>query len=357
MSDPSPEPPAPSGSALENVQKRTQIKANRAQVAGVTVSAVVSVAAFVLAGIVACQGQQTVNQNTQSTLRQSEDNQLSTAITALGSGNMAERIAGLQLLEQNASSRIAIASKTGEPPADVFTNYQTALRIFSGYLRSQGQDFLNGTRTTAAAPFGRGYGVPAPPGLPIDINYAGDQVKYLLTLQNKVTALNSGQPVIDLSHDELFKQSWPGINFGWITPFMPGIDLRGSNLESAHWANKSDLTNSYLQCADLKGAQLPRADLGNADLRGADLQGAVFRKANLSNADLRGANVQGANFSHAGLHGVKASYVYGVATWLRPPRGMRVLPVAQWENNRDSCLANRAFWDNLPAAPGPSPSG
>lgn len=353
MSDSSPEPPAQSSSALENLQKRSQIKANRAQIAGVAVSVV----AFILALIVACQGRQTVNQNTQSTLRQSEDNQLSTAITALGSGNMAERIAGLQLLEQNASSRIALSSKTGEPPADVFTNYQTALRIFSGYLRSQGQDFLNVTSTTAAAPFGRGYGVPAPPGLPIDINYAGDQVRYMLALKDEVTALNSGQPVIDLSDDELLEQSWPGINFAWIAPFMQGIDLRGSNLERAQWAKNSDLTHSYLQCADLKKAQLPRADLSNADLRGADLQGAVFRKANLTDADLRGANVQGADFSHAGLHGVKASYVYGIATWLRPPRGIRVLPVAQWENNRDSCLANRAFWDNWPAPPVPSPSG
>ena len=186
MSGASPGPPAATSSALDDAQKRSQIKAAWAQVAGTAVST----AAVILAVVVACQSQQTVNHNSQVTLQQSEDSQLSTAVTALGSGNTAERVAGLQLLEQNVLGRITLSSKTGEPPADVFSNYQTALRIFSGYLSSQGQDFLTAiSNTPKTVPFGRGYGTPSPPGLPIDISYAADQMKYLLALNNSTFAV------------------------------------------------------------------------------------------------------------------------------------------------------------------------
>ena len=47
---------------------------------------------------VATQGQVTVDRSSRASLQQSEDSQLSTAITAIGSDNTAEEIAGLLLL-------------------------------------------------------------------------------------------------------------------------------------------------------------------------------------------------------------------------------------------------------------------
>lgn len=307
---------------LQEAHMRSQIRAAWAQVVGTVVSA----ATVVVAIVVAVQGQQTVKHNSQTTLQQSEDSQLSTAITALGSGNAAERVAGLLLLEQNASGRITLSSKTGEPAADVFGNYQAALRIFSGYLSSQSQAFLTAA-STATAPFGLGYGMPNPPIIPIDIVYAADQVRFMLKLSSEVTALNSGQPVIDLSHDELIGLPWTKINFSWVTAFMPGIDLRGAYLESSQWGEGSDLSNSYLQCADLQGAD--------------------FRGANLTYADLRGANVQDADFRGAHITGANLTQLYGTAKWSRQPRGITVLPVQKWKLP-DKCLQYRKFWDNQP---------
>ncbi len=60
-------------------QKRGKRLAPWAQIIGALISAL----ALLIAIWVATQGQMTVNHNSQNTLRQSEDSQLSTAITAL----------------------------------------------------------------------------------------------------------------------------------------------------------------------------------------------------------------------------------------------------------------------------------
>jgi uncharacterized protein YjbI with pentapeptide repeats len=310
---------------------RSQIRASWAQVAGSTVSA----AAVIVAIIVAWQGQETVNHNSQTSLEQSEDTQLSTAITALGSSETAERVAGLQLLERNAAGRFSLAAETGESPANVFSDYTTALEIFSGYLSSHNSSLLADTSTgQAAAPFGQGYGTPP---IPLDVVYAADQVQTMLEMKREVTALHAGQPAIDLSHDELYGQPWTRIDFRWIKAYLFGIDLRGAYLESSQWGRQSDLSHSYLQCADLQGAN--------------------FRGADLTFADLRGANIQGADFRGARIKGAKLTQLYGVATWSRRPKRVTTVPVQQW--NQGTCLQDSAFWDPpsaTSAPPSPKPS-
>lgn len=150
---------------------------------------------------------------------------------------------------------------------------------------------------------------------------------------SKVTALKAARPAIDLAHDELIGQPWYSINFGWLWAFMEDVDLRGANLEKSQWSKRSDLSHSYLQCADL--------------------QGAVFRGANLAYADLRGANVQGANFRGAKIKGMKLTHLYGIAKW---PRWRHITTQAVKKWNVGTCLRNRNFWDNQPASPPPQPS-
>jgi hypothetical protein len=327
-------PPAAAAEQSEPVADKTW--ADRAQVivAGATV-----VALFVTI-IVAWQGQVTVNHNSQVTMRQSMDTQLSTAITAIGSSDTAEEIAGLLLLTQNTSSRLTLMGQTGESATDVYGDYTTAFQIFSGYLSSRGQEFLDGYADQASSPFGRGYGIPASPGIPLDMIYAADQIEVLLgaSAEKTVTSLGLGErPAIDLANDELQGQPWTGINFGWISAYLVGIDLRGASLERSQWSASSDLSRAYLQCADLQGA----------DFEGADL----------SYADLAGANVQGADFRGAHLEGALLAPVYGVATWSQQPAGVKALPVAEWDQS--ACLSNRDFWRNGPAptgAPSPGPS-
>ena len=308
----------PSGSAGQDAAIRSQILNARAQIA----LAAATVAAVVVAAFVAVQGQETVNHNSQSTLLESEDSQLSTAITAIGSDNVTERIAGLLLLTQNASSRFTLIAKTGETPAAVYGDYTTVLQMLGGYLSSQGEAYLTNLSThQQVAPFRRGHGEPPVPGVPLDIQDAADQLAILLKpgMERDIAKLNLGwRPAIDLSYDELVGQYWYSVNFSWITAYMPGIDLRGANLESSRWSESSDLNASYLQCADLRDAD--------------------FRGAYLNHAYLNGANVQGADFRGAHIEGVSHIQLYGVAKWSQQPPGITTHPVKEW--NPDSCLKN-----------------
>lgn len=329
--------PSAADDDLDRKHKRSQIRAGRAQVVGVLVSAL----AVLVAGFVAWQGQIVVNHNSQTTQRQSEDSQLSTAITALGSSDTAERIAGLLLLSRNTSARFSLFAETGEAPADVYDDYTTALQILSGYLNTQGEAFLTDISTGRPnVQFGRGYGIMPPPGLPLDVTYAADQVRFLLTSarEKDVTALHDPRrPAIDLSDDELSGQPWSSVNFGWINADLFGVDLRGADIASSQWSENSDLSHAHLQCANLQDAN--------------------FRGADLTNADLRGANVQGADFRGAHLAGANLKQLYGIAKWSQRPQGTTVLPVKKW--NPYNCLQNSRFWDNQPtsaSSPTPLPS-
>jgi len=295
---------------------------------------------------VAAQGQVTVDRSSRASLQQSEDSQLSTAITAIGSDNTAEEIAGLLLLARNTSSRFTLMGDTKEAPGDVFDDYTTALQILSGYLSSHGETFVAdaGSAGQAEASFGLGYGYPPPAGFPLDITYAADQVEFLLSkdMARQVTALNAGKhPAIDLSGDELIGQPWPGVNFAWTFAYMAGIDLRGADLVNSQWSARSDLAGSYLQCADLQDANFRGADLSHANLSGADVQGADFRGANLKGAVLKS--------------------LYGTARWSRQPKG---ITLAAHEQNPGMCLQDSSFWRKQPApvsataasTKGPSPS-
>jgi hypothetical protein len=317
--------------------RRSQIRASWAQVAGSGVSA----AAVIVAVVVACQGQQTINHNSQTTQQQSEDTQLSTAITALGSSEMAERVAGLQLLERNVSARFTLAPQTGESAVNVFGDYTTGLEILSGYVNSHSGSLMTGKQNGKRAPFGRGYG--APP-VPLDVVYAADQISQMLDMKGDVVALNAGQPAIDLSNDELYGQPWTGVNFRWIKAYLAGIDLRGAYLESSKWGKRSDLSHSYLQCANLRDADFRGADLTYADLRGANVQGADFRGAKLKGAKLKGGDVE---------------QIYGTASWPRWVRRMNTRPASEW--NQATCLQDKTIQDmpasaSAPASPGPSSS-
>jgi hypothetical protein len=332
---------------IRNVTSRRSRKkwGKQLQVAGSAASAL----GIFVAIWVAVQGQVTVDRSSRASLQQSEDSQLSTAITAIGSDNTAEEIAGLLLLARNTSSRFTLMGDTKESPGDVYDDYTTALQILSGYLNSHGETYLAsaGTSQQAEVPFGLGFGYPPPDGFPLDMTYAADQVKFLLTtdMANLVTGLNIGKrPAIDLSSDELIGQPWGSANFGWVFAYLAGIDLRGANLAYSRWSTRSDLAGSYLQCADLQGADFRGADLSHANLSGADVQGADFR-----GADLKGAVLKS---------------LYGTARWSSRPKGITLTTA---EQNSGTCLRNSGFWRKRPvsastaatSSPGPSssPSG
>jgi hypothetical protein len=314
---------------LERRYKSSQIWAGWAQI----VASVAALATAFVAIIVARQSQITVEHDTQTALQQSEDTQLSAAISALGSSAASERVAGMLLLAENTANRFSLAARAGESRAQLFTDYTTALQTLSAYLSSASRTLLAATaKSQHRVPFGRGYGRLLQPS-PLDLQYAVDQVRFLLTpsLQGEVLSDREGVPAIDLSNDELSVTNFNHVNFGWMFGYLFAVDLRGAALENSRWSIRSDLSSAYLQCADLRYSD--------------------FRQADLRYADLSGANVDGANFTRAKLRGVKIAYVYGIAKW-PAHRAPRALPEQGWDTR--TCMRNRALWLKAPAPKTPS---
>ncbi len=91
-----------------------------------------------------------------------------------------------------------------------------------------------------------------------------------------------------------------GANLSWAQ--MQGADLSWAQMQGA------DLSWAQMQEADLTGAQMQGANLSRAQMQGADLSWAQMQGANLSWAQMQGANLreaqmQGANLSWAQMQG------------------------------------------------------
>lgn len=127
------------------------------------------------------------------------------------------------------------------------------------------------------------------------------------------------------------------MNLSWVYAYMVGVDLRGAILEKVNLGSRDDLAFSYLQCADMIGAQFQGANLEHANLSGADLADADFQDANLDEANLQGADVEGANFSGARdstatltkLRGKAKGLPPGVATVAGPPMSLSSCPTSK----------------------------
>lgn len=298
-----------------------------------------TLAAVIVAIYVAVQSQHASQADAQVSLQQEQDSHLATALSALGSGNVAERIAGLVLVGQNAADRILPASIAVFGPQSAYSHYSDALDIFSGYLQSGTADFLVSAKQENPS-FGVGYGQ-EPEAIRLDVQYALDELQKVLTLQMQVSALQEGSPSIDLSHDELYGADLAGTNFGWVKADLYHIDLRGAYMTGVQLSGHDTLKLAYLQCANLSGADLRSVNLEHADLRGANLSGATLHGTDLTGADLMGADVSGAKFIGVRLAGTTLTGMYGTASGLPSS----VVTSTAKPPSTGSCLANRSYWD------------
>ena len=314
-----------------------QARTTRLQTLAVAAALVASAAA----GFGAYQAAAAVRASEQSAEQQSADNQLSTAIAAIGGGTPAQRVAGMTLLGLNVKARISAASNA-LARQDAFGEYVTAVDVLTNYIREENPSLTAGgasnsaggasnsagaVANSASSSFYPGYGNPtSSQAEPFDVLYAAAQLRDLLGMRDQVRALHVKEGVgVDLTGDELWGLSWEGVNLGWVAAWMPGIDLRGANLRHSDWAG-ANLRGAFLQCADLRGAD--------------------FAGAHLAGADLSGANVAGANFTDAHLPGAKLTGIFGKAKGLRRAG----LALSTWNPDRQPCDSNPQYWDKLASA-------
>jgi Pentapeptide repeats (8 copies) len=339
--------PDPWKEAEELRLRRTEVHTQQWTGIAQVVLSVATVATALVALWAALQSQQSLKSATQNNLEQAQDNQLSTALTSLGSNDVTERIAGLTQLELNIADRLTPTSTAAFGTPSAYNYYTTALEIYSGYLQSHGV----GSMTTAAGTgggtrkFGPGYGAPPRGAFSIDTQYAVDEIAKMLDLKNQVHEVSPTVPGFDVANDELYQLNLEGMDFSWVHAYMVGIDLRGAVMEEVHLSALDDVENSHLQCADLKYADLRHADLKDANLSGADLQGADLQHANLTGANLRGAYVSGANFS-----GAQASQATLTSMHIAPGHPATGLPpgvttMTGQPRIQPSCLANPSYGD------------
>jgi hypothetical protein len=272
---------------------RVQRRSFWSQVAVAIAAILASLAAVFAAG----QARSAVNVAEQGVQGQDAENQLSTAVTALGGPTQAQRVAGVTLLERNVADQLAIATNE-QGRWNAYSLYLSAVTVLANYLQS-------GAPLATDAPC---------PNVGEDVKYAGDELKTLLDMRQQIVGLEEGRIAIDLSRAELCTQYWKGISFDWLSAaYLWKIDLRGSNLQDSHWGT-AYLADAQLQCADLSGADLSHANLTGADLRGANLVGASLPKT-IQPAQLDGA--------------------------------IRV-PTNGWDSG--SCLENKAYWSPMERA-------
>lgn len=259
----------------------------------------------------------------------SRDDQLSTAITAIGGDTASERVAGVTLLRLNVAERVASAAGRPEQRDSARGAYITALDVLANYLRGNATEPADAIPAppSTAQDFGLGHGKPNGQQPPFDAVYAGDQLRELLKMAPAVKSLDGHKPspAIDLSKDELYGMPWSGISFDSLNKgYLRQVDLRMANLANSNWGN-ANLQHAYLQCANLTGADL--------------------RKADLTGADLRGANVEDANFAgNKTVAKANTADVYG------KPIGLAVSsPQSPWDKNgswnQKGCAEYPGYWD------------
>lgn len=90
--------------------------------------------------------------------------------------------------------------------------------------------------------------------------------------------------------------------------FLPGVDFRGFNLQSADFSDAlldgADFRDGYLDKTSFKGASMIFADFRNAqltgtDFEGTDLKGALFSNARIYLTKFEGADLGAADFSNS----------------------------------------------------------
>jgi hypothetical protein len=233
--------------------------------------AVAAIIASLAAAFAAYEARSAVGVAEQGVQLQDAQNQLATAVTALGGNTAAQRVAGVTILERNVAEQLAFVTNR-RSRENAYSLYTSAIIVLSNYLRSGAPAKADGQCSDVTS----------------DITYAADELEALLALQHQVANLNQGKVAIDLSNVELCNQYWSGIRFDWLSSaYLPDIDLRGANLQKSDWGG-AFLYGAHLQCANLAGADLSHATLTDADLRGANLVGATL-PATLRDAQLVGA--------------------------------------------------------------------
>ena len=309
----------------EKELRRKEVSASRVTAYVQSVALLIAFGATLAAGYAAVQSGHAVRDSAQYNAQQAIENQLTTAISAIGGSSSAEQVAGLILLQRDVELQVSDANDGSglvtRQSAD--SAFATSLEVIGDYMHTDPQTDASFRGTVNPRIFRPGYGYLRSGAEPVAVIYAADQLRLLLTMAHQVARIDSHEaPSIDLSDIELYGVSWPGIDFRWLTvAWMPDIDLRSSNLTDSVWGAGTTLRHAYLQCADLSGAD--------------------FRGVNLTNADLRGANVSGADFAGAILTGVKTTGAFGKA------RGLDVTdPASRWEQS--SCPQNPAYWDSSP---------
>jgi uncharacterized protein YjbI with pentapeptide repeats len=114
-------------------------------------------------------------------------------------------------------------------------------------------------------------------------------------------------------------------------------NLLSTGQGARHIFDKQDLSNLYLQSANLNDSHLIRSDLSGSDLRQADLSGAILVRSQLDGANLQGANLTGACIQDWGItktteiQDIQCKYIF--LEWLNGDKQDRFPQTGEFQEN------------------------
>jgi Pentapeptide repeats (8 copies) len=276
-------------------------------------TAIAAVAAALAAVYISINAREAIDVAEESVQRQAEENRIATAVDAIKSeGPVAQRVAGLTLLQRQAIQKLERANEGGASEVDrrdALNFFRSSLKVLESYIRDPVSSSPDQVVSEDRNP-------------PRDVHSAGRNMMVMLTRKSLFHAVSGGElsqvnykslfdyvsgnggsdrgelseldrepPDVDLNNANLYGVFLGRIDMSWLSAdnFI-GIDLRSGILTRSSWQG-THLRCANLRDADMRGANLIKADLRHAELVGAKLQGAKFDRAKIAGADFTGATI------------------------------------------------------------------
>lgn len=212
------------------------------------------------------------SQQAEFSAEQTDEAQISTAITNINGGNSQDRVVRINLLAKDVGELMNLALPTADAKQSALTNFQIVVNVLASYIHEH-------SPSRAAEYHEPPRGITRP-----DVSSAISSLGEISRLERQARAAGSHfSPVLNLLAVDLQGADLEQANFGWFDAILSDSDLREANFSYANLDGVA-MVNSVLSCSDMAStsmvhSNLTDATISNVNIQGANLYRAVFNDA------------------------------------------------------------------------------